>query len=106
MRKTMLGLVLAALMTAGLGSAAWAEPAPAVQYPASAVEAVAAGSDYTYEELIACLTGAGHPLLPRPGSLSPLCIRIKKEPLPAPFFVGIFSGSLPERRQRRGDSLL
>ena len=59
MRKTMLGLVLAALMTAGLGSAAWAEPAPAVQYPASAVEAVAAGSDYTYEELIACLTGAG-----------------------------------------------
>lgn len=33
MRKTMLGLVLAALMTAGLGSAAWAEPAPAVQYP-------------------------------------------------------------------------
>lgn len=30
MRKTMLGLVLAALMTAGLGSAAWAEPAPAV----------------------------------------------------------------------------
>lgn len=71
MRKTMLGLVLAALMTAGLGSAAWAEPAPAVQYPASAVEAVAAGSDYTYEELLACLTGAGHPLLPRPGSLSP-----------------------------------
>lgn len=59
MRKTMLGLVLAALMTAGLGSAAWAEPAPAVQYPASAVEAVAAGSDYTYEELLACLTGAG-----------------------------------------------
>lgn len=59
MRKTMLGLVLAALMTAGLGSAAWAEPAPVVQYPASAVEAVAAGSDYTYEELIACLTGAG-----------------------------------------------
>ena len=54
MRKTMLGLVLAALMTA-----AWAEPAPAVQYPASAVEAVAAGSDYTYEELLACLTGAG-----------------------------------------------
>ena len=59
MRKTMLGLVLAALMTAGLGSAAWAEPAPVVQYPASAVEAVAAGSDYTYEELLACLTGAG-----------------------------------------------
>ena len=59
MRKTMLGLVLAALMTAGLGSAAWAEPAPAVPYPASAVEAVAAGSDYTYEELLACLTGAG-----------------------------------------------
>lgn len=27
MRKTMLGLVLAALMTTGLGSAAWAEPA-------------------------------------------------------------------------------
>lgn len=27
MRKIMLGLVLAALMTAGLGSAAWAEPA-------------------------------------------------------------------------------
>ena len=54
MRKTMLGLVLAALMTA-----AWAEPAPAVQYPASAVEAVAAGSDYTYEELLACLTGVG-----------------------------------------------
>ena len=59
MRKTMLGLVLAALMTAGLGSAAWAEPAPAVHNPASAGEAVAAGSDYTYEELIACLTGAG-----------------------------------------------
>ena len=59
MRKTMLGLVLAALMAAGLGSAAWAEPAPAVQYPASAVEAAAAGSDYTYEELLACLTGAG-----------------------------------------------
>ena len=78
MRKTMLGLVLAALMTAGLGSAAWAEPAPAVQYPASAVEAVAAGSDYTYEELLVCLTGAGHPLLPRPGSLSPLRIRIKR----------------------------
>lgn len=102
MRKTMLGLVLAALMTAGLGSAAWAEPAPAVQYPASAVEAVAAGSDYTYEELLACLTGAGHPLLPRPGSLSPLRIRIKKEPLPAPFFVDIFSGNPPERRQRPG----
>lgn len=30
-----------------------------MQYPASAVEAVAAGSDYTYEELLACLTGAG-----------------------------------------------
>ena len=92
MRKTMLGLVLAALMTAGLGSAAWAEPAPAVQYPASAVEAVAAGSDYTYEELLACLTGAGHPLLPRPGSLSLLRIRIKKEPLPAPFLWASFPG--------------
>lgn len=106
MRKTMLGLVLAALMTAGLGSAAWAEPAPAVQYPASAVEAVAAGSDYTYEELLACLTGAGHPLLPRPGSLSPLRIRTKKEPAAAPFFVDIFSRNPPERRQRREDSLL
>lgn len=83
MRKTMLGLVLAALMTA-----AWAEPAPAVQYPASAVEAVAAGSDYTYEELLACLTGAGHPLLPRPGSLSPLCIRIKKGAGSGSFFCG------------------
>ena len=88
MRKTMLGLVLAALMTAGLGSAAWAEPAPAVQYPASAVEAVAAGSDYTYEELLACLTGAGHPLLPRPGSLSPLRIRIKKGAAAGSFFCG------------------
>ena len=83
MRKTMLGLVLAALMTA-----AWAEPSPAVQYPASAVEAVAAGSDYTYEELLACLTGAGHPLLPRPGSLSPLCIRIKKGAGSGSFFCG------------------
>mgnify|MGYP001439399745 CR=1 FL=1 len=33
MRKTMLGLVLAALMTAGLGSAAWAEPAPGGAVP-------------------------------------------------------------------------
>ena len=88
MRKTMLGLVLAALMTAGLGSAAWAEPAPVVQYPASAVEAVAAGSDYTYEELLACLTGAGHPLLLRPGSLSPLRIRIKKGAGSGSFFCG------------------
>lgn len=44
----------------------------------------------------------GLPLLPRPGSLNPLRIRIKKEPAAAPFFVDIFSGNPPERRQRRG----
>ena len=56
MGKTILGLALAALMTAGLGSAAWAEP---LQSPASAVEALSAGCDYTYQELLACLTHAG-----------------------------------------------
>lgn len=58
MRRTILGLMAAALTAAGLTSAALAEPRAAA-YPAQATEAVAAGCDYTYEELLACLTEAG-----------------------------------------------
>lgn len=57
MRRMILGL-LAALSAAGLTSTALAEPRTAA-YPAQATEAVAAGCDYTYEELLACLARAG-----------------------------------------------
>lgn len=58
MRRMIPGLILAALTAAGLTSTALAEPRAAA-YPAQATEAVAAGCNYTYEELLACLTEAG-----------------------------------------------
>ena len=58
MRRTILPLAMAALLTAGLASPSLAAE-PAAQYPAAAAQAAAAGSDYTYEELLTCLTAAG-----------------------------------------------
>lgn len=58
MRRTILPLAMAALLTAGLASPALAAE-PAAQYPAASAQATAAGSDYTYEELLTCLTAAG-----------------------------------------------
>lgn len=58
MRRTILPLAMAALLTAGLVSPSLAAE-PAAQYPAAAAQAAAAGSDYTYEELLTCLTAAG-----------------------------------------------
>ena len=59
MRRIIPGLMLAILTAAGLICTAAAEPVPAGRYPAEVTEAVAAGCDYTYGELLACLTGAG-----------------------------------------------
>ena len=58
MRRTILPLAMAALLTAGLASPSLAAE-PAAQYPAAAAQAAAAGSDYTYEELLTRLMAAG-----------------------------------------------
>lgn len=75
MRRTILPLAMAALLTAGLASPALAAE-PAAQYPAASAQATAAGSDYTYEELLTCLTAAGLHRSRSPG----LCRRAGKSP--------------------------